>query len=170
VAAIHPVGLGRHLTHLVVTMQAVNLANGTLSDSTPVATLVSSTGTINIDLIHTANLSDDVEFVIRKNLEAIQSITRNRVHMVPTTIGASITLAELVRKGTDVAQLAACWFEGPSRYAKIDYYRMGHGYTVYMRMRSFRMNPQRTRNVDVAEFVLIDAATAPAFAAGMRPA
>lgn len=150
-------------------MQAVNLANGTLSDSTPVASLVTSTGTINTDLLHTANLADDIEFAIRNNLEAIQSITRNRIHNVPTTISGTVTLAEIVRRGTDVARLAACWFEGPSRYAKLVFYRMGAGYTVYCRMRAFRMNPSRTKNVDIAEFVLIDAATAPAYAAGMRP-
>ena len=96
------------------------------------------------------------------------AITRNRMNHVATTIGASATLAEIVCRGTDVGSLAAIWFEGPSRYCKLQYHRFGAGYTMYMRMRSLRINPARTKNVDVAEFVLIDSNTAPTYTAGDR--
>lgn len=163
-----PFGLGRHLTNLVVTPQAVAGANGALTDTTPVATLVTSTGTINTNLVHTANLSGDVDWAIRNNLEAIQGITRNRQHNAPTTIGGRFSLMEFVRKGDDQAQLALIWFTAPSRYCKISFAFGGAVQVVYARMRSMRIRPDRTRNIDTAEFVLIDAATAPTFTAGMR--
>lgn len=163
-----PFGLGRHTTSLVVTMQSVTGATGALADSTPVASLITSTGTINTDLVHTAQLSDDIQWTIRNNHEAIQAITRNRINNVPTIISGAFTLAEIVRKGSGEARLAACWFSGPSRYAKIEWAFGGAKQVVYARMRAFRARPNRTKNVDVAEFVLIDANTAPTYAAGMR--
>lgn len=162
-----PFGLGRHLTNLVVTPQAVNGATGALTDTTPVATLVSSTGA-SIPVVNNVNLSGDVDWVIRNNLEAIQGIARNRAHNVPTTIGGRFTLMELVRKGDDEAQLALIWFTASSRYCKISFAFGGAVQVVYARMRAIRIRPSRTRNVDTAEFVLIDANTAPTFVAGMR--
>lgn len=163
-----PFGLGRHLTNLVVTPQSVVGATGVLGDTTPVATLVASTGTINSNLVHTTNLADDVEWAIRNNLEAIQSITRNRMNNVPTTIGGRFQLAEICRKGDDANLLALIWFTAPSRYCKISFAFAGAVQVVYTRMRSIRIRPSRTKNVDVAEFVLIDANTAPTYTAGMR--
>lgn len=162
---IIPHGFGRHVTSLVVTPQAVAATTGVLTDSTPVAALITSTGTLHTNLVHTAQLSDDIEFAIRNNLEMIQALTRNRVNNVPTTIGGSLTAAEIVRRGTNVALLAGIWFSG-KHYCKVQYGRFGSIYTVYMRMRSFRMNPARTKNVDIAEFVLFDANVAPTFIVG----
>lgn len=164
-ANIIPFGFGRHVTTLVITPQAVAATTGIFTPTTPVVSLIASTGTLNSSLVHTANLSDDIDWAIRNNIEAIQSITRNRMNSVPTTIGATATFAEIVRRGSGNALLASLWFAG-NYYCAVQYGRFGSIYTVYMRMRSFRMNPARTKNVDVAEFVLIDANTAPTFAAG----
>lgn len=162
-------GLGRHVTTLTVTMQSVHVTTGVLTPSAVVAALVTSVGTINTaGLIHTANKSDDIEWAIRHNTEAIQSITRGRIHNAPTTIGGTFRLAELVARGTDVNGLAACWFEGPSRIAAVSFFFGGAGGVIYARMRNFRMTPVKTKNVDMAEFVLIDANTAPTYAAGER--
>ena len=167
-ATIGAWGLGRHTTALVVTMQSVVETTGVLSDSTPVATLVASSGTIGTDLVHTANLADDIQWVMRHNLEAIQALTRNRVNNVATTLGGSFSLAEIVRKGANQALLAACWYGSTTKLAKIQFYFGGAGWVVYARMASHRMRLVKTKNVDVAEFVLIDANTAPTYAAGMR--
>lgn len=161
-------GLGRHVTTLTVTMQSIHATTGVLTPSAVVAALVTSSGVINTNLAHTASRSDEIEWALRHNTEAIQSITRGRIHNAPTTIGGTFRLAELVARGTDVNGLAACWFEGPSRIAAVSFFFGGAGGVVYARMRNFRMTPVKTKNVDVAEFVLIDANTAPTYAAGER--
>ncbi len=167
-ATILSPGLGRHVTTLTVTMQSVHVTTGVLTDSAVVAALITSTGTINSTLVHTANKSDDIEWAIRHNTEAIQSITRGRIHNAPTTIGGTFRLAELVARGTNVNGLATCWFQGPSRIAKLSFFFGGAGGVLYARMRSFRMTPVKTKNVDIAEFVLIDANTDPTYLAGER--
>lgn len=171
-ATIKPWGLGRHTTSLIVTMQTLVETTGVLADSALIATLVASTGDIGAaspgHLVHTAQLADDIQWVMRHNHEAIQALTRNRLNHVATTLGGSFTLAEIVRKGAGEARLADCWYNSTCKIAKISFYFGGAGWVVYARMDSHRMRLVKTKNVDVAEFVLIDANTAPTLTAGMR--
>lgn len=168
-ANIQPWGLGRHVPTLIVTMQTVTATTGALAPSAVVANLITSTGVLHTDLVHTSNLSDDIEWEMRRNTETVQGITRNRLNHLPTTHGGTFNLVEILRRGNDECRLAACWFEGPSDVATITYGRFGNLWVVYTRLVNYREGPYaRGKNIGTATFEMIDANVAPAFTAADR--
>ncbi len=162
-ASVGPWMLGRHITHLSVTMQTVTAATGALADSAVIATLIDSDGTLHTDLTHLQNISDVIEWTLRNETENIVGVSRNRANHVRVRYGGEFTLTEILRTGNDQCRLAACWFEATSRIAKIKFGRAGNLWTLYAKMSSYTEDYQRGKNVGVATFRLIDANTAPTY-------
>ena len=160
--------VGRHVTALSITVQSVAGATGVLSDTAVVANLITSTGALHTNLAHTVELSGDIEYNPRRSTEQINGITRNRAHHVRLQHGGDMTLTEILRRGNDVCRLAACWFEGSSRFCRVVLARGQQKFTVYMKMSSYRESYQKGQNVGVMTLKFIDANTPPTYTTADR--
>lgn len=123
---------------IVVTPQTNT--NGTLADTTPVATLTGNLKRIGI------NGSKTVE-----NIMAMDAGRRNNVVL---DVGTEITLVEILKyNGTN---LLATAYWGSSDYHKVAITRGGQAYTFYGVYQSYDETLEHGESVGVGVFVMVD--------------
>jgi hypothetical protein len=118
-ATLPIVAVGRNITVVALTMQAVSAA-GLLSDALALPTLV--------------GVLDDIQFEDMRTVVPIESITSSYMNEVATERGLSVTLTEIMRRNetslTNYNILVRAWANA-NLYVKLVFSRAGNTYTYY---------------------------------------
>ena len=138
---------GRNVTACTITPQTNT--NGTLADTTPVATMFGHVDEITMSGTKT-----------RENIKAMNTTRRN---MVPLDVGTTITVTEILKySGTNL--LATAW-AGSSEYHKILLTRGAQSWTFYGLYVDYEEQLRPGKSTGTAVFEMVDPATAnPAYA------
>lgn len=144
-AQVPPWMLGKHATTLIVTPQTV-AADGTLSDGTA-TNLLTSTGTLHTNLVHTFGVVDGFRIVGRKRCSNIRSVHRNRANCVPYSLGYEFEIMEIARAGANNCLLAPLFYNSGTAIVKLTFARARKVFTVYATMVDYFEPTAREKNV-----------------------
>lgn len=140
--------VGKHVTAVTLTPQSV-ASDGTITDTTPVATMVGHV--------------DEVTISMRSENEEISPMNTTRLNHVQLKVGTTITIHEILKSnGTNYLATAAT---GATAVFKVLVTRGGQGFTFYGLLESYEEGLRRGKSTGSMTLAMLDISAAnPAYA------